>query len=94
LCIEKYHKGVIELPMPKPNVYYKSGWEHAEFVIQEDLNEFAKKHAHIQWNLDGLSKSFNKDVAVDLDKNIDTRLTAKFHNMNLERVIEIEKQGL
>jgi predicted metalloenzyme YecM len=96
IALPKYNRTVflIELPMPKPSTFYKSGWEHAEFVVPEDLNDFANRYPAIQWNRGGMKKEFNRDICIDLDKSVDNRLTVKFHNLSLETVIEIEKQQL
>jgi predicted metalloenzyme YecM len=99
----KLHKGIhialsnrivecIELPMPKPSTFYCSGWEHAEFVLNESesLQDFAKRHPTIDWDYSGLDKSCNQDIRVELDSNSSTKMNVKFHKLSLEKVIELE----
>ncbi|KAJ3269806.1 hypothetical protein HDV01_000903 [Terramyces sp. JEL0728] len=91
--IPKYGRSVdvIELPMPKENSFYATGWEHAEFVTETPLGEFAKLH-NVNWDYSGLKKSFNADIRVDLSTE-SKRLNVKFHNLPLEKVIEIEQSN-
>ncbi|KAJ3326245.1 hypothetical protein HDV06_000121 [Boothiomyces sp. JEL0866] len=91
--ISKYGRkvDVIELPMPKENSFYASGWEHAEFVTETPLEEFAKKY-NVKWDFSGLKKKFNADIRVDLS-TLSKRLNVKFHNLPLEKVIEIEQSN-
>jgi predicted metalloenzyme YecM len=42
---------LVELPSPKANSPYPTGWEHAEFVIDTDLDTFIGKYRDIDWDL-------------------------------------------
>lgn len=80
---------VVELPMPKKGSFYPRGWEHAEFAIglNVDLKEFAMKFPLIKWDLSGLEKEINKEIKIQLKK----QMNVKFHNLTLEKVIEMEE---
>ncbi|KAJ3305720.1 hypothetical protein HDV03_001128 [Kappamyces sp. JEL0829] len=81
---------LVELPMPKKGVPYKSGWEHAEFVVgpDQDLLKFTQQYPDLVWDLDGLKKDFNSDVRIELGSDF----CVKFHHLSLEKVIAIEKE--
>jgi predicted metalloenzyme YecM len=83
---------LIELPMPKENRHYATGWEHCEFVVglDVDLLKFTQRYPHLKWDLSGLEKDFNSDVRIELNDVI----CCKFHHLSLETVIEIEKTSL
>ena len=40
----------IELIAPKENQICPSGWEHVEFVINEEFNKFNKKYSNLSWD--------------------------------------------
>ncbi len=81
---------VIELPSPKKNTQYITGFEHVEFVIKESFDEFIKKYPHVNFDTISANKDFNPEIRVEIDQNI----SIKFHHLPLEKVIEIEKQNL
>lgn len=82
---------MIELPMPKPSVYYPTGWEHAEFVVgkEVDLEKFAKSYSNLTWDFSGIKKVLNADIRLELSVN--PPMCIKFHQLPLDKVIEIEK---
>lgn len=75
---------LVELPAPKAGAHYKTGFEHAEFVISERFDHFKEKFS--QLNLFEDSEKFLNAELIYRSKNA----TAKFHHLSLERVIEIE----
>jgi uncharacterized protein len=83
---------MIELPMPKPSVFYPSGWEHAEFVVGQevDLRKFAGQYPELNWDFTGIQKSLNPDIRLELSTN--PPISIKFHHLPLDKVIEIEKR--
>lgn len=100
---------LLELPMPKNGSPYHSGWEHAEFVVgilysivscqllgpDVDLIEFSKRYPNLslEWDLSGSSKASNPDVRIELISTFVGKMSAKFHHLSLDRVIELEKAG-
>lgn len=77
---------LVELPAPKPGSAYTEGWEHAEFVVNEDLLAFTQRHAHLNWDLTDLDKPMNADVRLRLGD-----FSVKFHRMALDEVIRREQ---
>ena len=74
---------LIELPSPKTGSPYSTGWEHAEFVIDTDLDSFIERYNQIHWDLWGYQKSINPDISIRFEDNT----SIKFHEKNLEYVI-------
>ncbi|HEX2616701.1 MAG TPA: VOC family protein [Flavobacteriales bacterium] len=74
--------GVIEVPAPKPGSPYPEGFEHAEFVVPEDLRTFIARHPSLAWDLSDLDKPINGDVRLRYDG-----FSVKFHRQALAYVI-------
>ena len=77
---------VIELPAPKPGQTYPEGWEHVEFVVDETLERFMSRYKTHQFDTKSLNGELNSAVGLPLSFG----LRAKFHQLPLERMIEIE----
>ena len=78
---------VIELPAPKHGSPYREGYEHAEFVVSEDVLSFCARYPVLDWDRSGSSKSTNADVRLQYDG-----FSVKFHRRSLALVIA-EEQG-
>lgn len=76
---------VVELPAPKTGRPYPEGYEHAEFVVLEELVAFTQRHPHLDWDLSALAKPVNADVRLRFDG-----FSVKFHRQTLASVIEME----
>lgn len=76
---------LLELPSPKANSFYKKGWEHVEFVIDESLDTFLEKNNHLEFDKKGFSKKLNRDLRRKYDG-----VSVKFHEQSLEEVIRAE----
>ncbi len=74
---------LVELPAPKQSISYKTGWEHAEFVVGEDPRIWMTRYPHLDWDTRALSKSVNSDVSRKYDA-----MCVKFHEYPLDYVIE------
>lgn len=74
---------LIELPSPKDWSFYKEWFEHAEFVINENLNSFVEKYPNIKFDLKAISKKINPDVSLKHEN-----FWIKFHKNSLEYVIK------
>jgi len=79
---------VIELPAPKDGRMHPEGWEHAEFVIDEPFAHFMSRYDEHVFDTKGLTKELNPELGYKLSNG----LQIKFHQMPLERVIEIEAE--
>lgn len=79
---------LVELPAPKPGSPYAEGWEHAEFVVDEDLLSFTQRYPQVNWDLSDLDKPVNADVRLRLGD-----ISVKFHRMALDEVIRREQAG-
>ncbi|MBT7608823.1 MAG: hypothetical protein HN576_03645 [Bacteriovoracaceae bacterium] len=77
----------LELPAPKKDSFYKEGWEHAEFVI-EDLKQFIKDHPHIDFN----HKAMDRDINPELGYRVSNEYQVKFHPLHILEVIKVESQ--
>lgn len=78
---------VIELPVPKPGSKYDEGFEHAEFVVDEEPLVFAERYPELKWDLSGASKPINADVRLNYDG-----FSVKFHQRALADVIADEER--
>lgn len=76
---------VVELPSPKPGNSYPEGYEHAEFVVVEDLLAFTERYQQLPWELDDLDKPVNADVRLRYPG-----FSVKFHRQRLRDVIAAE----
>jgi len=76
---------IIELPSPKKDSPYLSGYEHVEFVIKESLESFIERYPQIEFDQKGMKKDLNRDIRLSLN-----RCAVKFHEQSLKEVIEIE----
>lgn len=77
---------VVELPSPKPGSTYPEGYEHAEFVVDEDLLAFTQRYPALAWELDDLYKPTNADVRLRYPG-----FNVKFHRQRLSDVIAAEQ---
>ncbi len=73
---------VIELPSPKPNVFYKEGFEHVEFVIDISFDKFKQKYREIKFSEKAINKKINADISIGFED-----CSVKFHQNSLEYVI-------
>ncbi len=79
---------VIELPSPKPGNTYELGFEHVEFVIDEDFVTFSKRYKDVNFDWSAANKNINAEIKVKLERN----LSVKFHHEPLDVIIKKEKQ--
>jgi adenylate cyclase class 2 len=86
LKYKNYSIELVELPSPKPGKDYKTGLEHAEFVIDQSFEDFAATTS-LEFDWKGTHKEINPELRLKLEDN----LSVKFHHMPLDEVIEIEQ---
>lgn len=72
-----------ELPSPKKGSYYKEGYEHVEFVIDSNFEDFMQKYSGINFDTHSMTKKINPDISINFDN-----CSAKFHLASLENVIK------
>jgi predicted metalloenzyme YecM len=77
---------LVELPSPKKDSPYPKGLEHVEFVIQDNFEDFMRKHPNIKFDTSGIGKLINPDIKIKYPK-----FSVKFHNKPLEYVIKYEQ---
>jgi len=78
---------VVELPAPKTGSPYTEGWEHAEFVVDEEPKAFAARYPQLNWDLSGADKKNNADVRLNC-----AGFSVKFHRRALVVVIAGEEE--
>lgn len=76
---------LLELPFPKPNSEYPTGFEHAEFVIAESFDSFQKRHQSVSFKVAG-NRNLNPELCFKLKSG-----AVKLHYSPLDRVIEVEE---
>lgn len=81
-----YRIDVVELPAPKKGKTVALGFEHVEVVCDIPFSELKEKYSHLNLDLGGLQKNFNREFEIILG----TR-NLKFHHSSLASVINIEK---
>jgi predicted metalloenzyme YecM len=79
---------VLELPAPKSGSPYPEGYEHAEFVVREDLLAFTQRYPRLGWDLSALAKPVNADVRLRFEG-----FSVKFHRRSLASVIGMERSS-
>ncbi len=77
---------LLELPAPKQDTSYSTGFEHAEFVVNECFATFRAKFPHLSF-AEGGNKTLNPELCLRLGSGVQ----AKFHHLSLDRVIELEE---
>lgn len=77
---------VVELPAPKPGTNYATGFEHAEFVIEECFATLMARFPELSFVQAG-NKTLNPELCLKLDSG----KQVKFHHQSLGRVIELEE---
>jgi uncharacterized protein (DUF924 family)/predicted metalloenzyme YecM len=82
---ETHEVELVELPSPKAGSPYPTGFEHAEFVIDEDFDAFASRLPSIDFKL-AAAKTINPELSARV-----AGLNVKFHRQSLATVIEIEQ---
>ena len=73
---------LIELPAPKPSKPYRSGFEHAEFVIQNSLNDWIKEYP-LRWDIKNINKKINPNIRLSIGES-----SVKFHPYSLAYVVK------
>jgi len=88
--IENTEISVIELPEPKKDNSYETGFEHFEYVIKDDFETFSKIYGYIDFDWSATKKRNNPELRLKLNHN----MSVKFHHESLEEVISKELELL
>lgn len=84
-CTDSHTVRLLELPFPKSGIPYVTGFEHAEFLINECFEQFTTKHPHVSFQKSG-NPILNPELCLKLKHK-----QIKFHHHPLDRIIEIEE---
>lgn len=79
---------LVELPYPKIGTDYESGFEHAEFVLNQCFDSFSAQFPDLDFKVSG-NQNLNPELSLKLGSK-----QVKFHHQPLNRVIEIENAEL
>lgn len=77
---------LLELPSPKHGTSYATGFEHAEFVVNECFTTFRSKYPELDF-IEAGQQTLNPELCLKLNQG----MQAKFHHLSLDRVIELEE---
>lgn len=76
---------LLELPAPKQGTSYLTGFEHAEFLINESFSSFRSRYPQLNFEERG-NQTLNPELCLKFDQG----MQVKFHHLALDRVIEFE----
>jgi len=80
---------LLELPFPKSNNKYKTGFEHIEFVTKDSFSQIMTQYPDFEFKFGG-----NLIVNPELSLQLNDDIQIKFHYSSLDRVIEIENANI
>ena len=78
---------VIEVPAPREGRQEMEGWEHFEFVVDDDLNQLLAAYTRVPFKTEGLANDVNPEIVVPVSRGV-----AKFHRKSLSAVVELERE--
>lgn len=76
----------IELIEPRPGQKCKSGWEHAEYVIDEPFEKLVTRYKNLSWD----TSSVNRPIYSHLKLKLTDDMQVKFHLMDILATIELD----
>ncbi len=82
----KHHKiDLIELPSPKAGQFYDSGFEHFEYVIDQEFKTVMSHYPKVQFDTSNMRSKINPDISFKISK-----YKVKLHHEPLEAIIKEE----
>lgn len=87
---QNYTIPFLELPSPSPHHNYPEGLQHIEIIANQPLENIIKQHPNINFNLESINKPINPELKLDFEDGT----TAKFVNMNMEKVIQLQASSI
>ena len=79
----------LEVIEPKDGQVVKSGWEHAEYVLNESFEKFMAKYSELDWD----TSSVDRDVYSHLKLKLSNSLQVKFHQKDILATIALEAES-
>lgn len=73
----------IELSSPREDMFFPESFEHVEFVIKEDFDDFMSKYPNVIFNTEAVNKKINPELIRQYKK-----IAVKFHHYSLEHTIK------
>ncbi|MES2803205.1 MAG: VOC family protein [Bdellovibrionota bacterium] len=80
---------LLELPAPKVETLYETGFEHAEFVVKDCFKTFTANLSQLHFTEAG-NQVLNPELCLKLKKG----KQVKFHYNSLQRIIELEQASI
>ena len=75
---------LLEIPQPSEHAFYKKGWQHVEFVIEEDFQAFMDKYPNVNFKKENIDKEINPELKIEWND-----CAVKFHHQSLEHVVTV-----
>jgi predicted metalloenzyme YecM len=76
---------VVEVPQPSEHASYKKGWQHGEFVIGDEFEDFINKYSEIKFVMSGNKDDVNPELKLVWSDDC----AVKFHHHSLEYVVTV-----
>lgn len=88
LTYQNYRIEALELLEPAEGDRFRTGFEHAEFVITQKLSDLMEKYPKLDWNTKALARVNNPELGLRLGDN----LGVKFHKMPILEARRIQEE--
>ena len=85
---KEYTIPAVELIAPKEGEVITSGFEHAEFVLNESYESFMAKYPNLSWD----TSVMNSDLFSMIKLKLSQDMQVKFHQMPILEIVEKENQ--
>ena len=87
ITYKEYKIEAVELVEPKEGEIHSSGWEHVEFVTEEDYDTIIENHQGVDWEVGGKDRPSYSHITAIFDEHS----KVKFHHRSILESIELEK---
>lgn len=77
----------LEIIEQRPGQICESGWEHAEFVINESFETLMSKYPTLEWD----TSSADRPLYAHLKLRLDPKTQLKFHKLDILETIKLDK---
>lgn len=84
---EDYEIEAVELIEPRDGEKHSSGWEHAEFVTDEEYEDILRRYPNVKWETSSMDRPIYSHITIVLEKD----LKVKFHHSSILECIKMEK---
>lgn len=79
----------LEIIEPKEKQVCESGWEHAEFVIEESYEDLMTRYPDLKWD----TTSADRPIYSHLKLRLADNMQLKFHKMDILETIKMEESN-